>query len=68
VDKILKGQEPKGLPVEQASKYQLIINLKTAKALGINIPASLAQSRRRGDRITILFAALHDSPFGPKPT
>jgi len=41
VDKILKGQEPKDLPVEQASKYQLIINLKTAKPLGINIPPAL---------------------------
>ena len=41
VDKILKGQEPKDLPVEQASKYQLFIILKTAKALGINIPPAL---------------------------
>jgi len=47
VDKILKGQEPKDLPVEQASKYQLIINLKTAKALGINFrqPCSVAPTR-----------------------
>jgi ABC transporter substrate binding protein len=49
--RILKGGKPQDLPVAQPTKFKVVLNLKTMRALDIEVPANIPRARRRGDRV-----------------
>jgi putative tryptophan/tyrosine transport system substrate-binding protein len=55
IDRILKGANPAEIPIYQATKFELVINLKAVRVLNLTMPPSFACDRRRGDRVMFLY-------------
>jgi hypothetical protein len=68
VDRILRGTPVGDLSIQFPTRFTLSINLTTARALDIDVPLEPVADRRRADRITAPFAAVHESACGTKQT
>jgi ABC transporter substrate binding protein len=64
VVKLLRGDKPADIPIEQPTKCELVINLKTANALGIKVPATLMAGADKGDRIRRALRTCAAAPAG----